>query len=194
MGKGSVQLFVNEQAPFSKRTVEYSQYDTFMSHKGDDTALAESVGDILYEGGLSAYLDKWDPRVDGDSPELETHLREVIRATPSIVAVVTEHTPLSWWVPFELGVARETESQISTFLSVDENSADVVRLPSYLKIWPILTSRPELRAWATALAGSRYQQVLGRTLFLEKSVEMSSNSYSLGGIERMMQSGKVQFV
>ena len=193
MGKESVQLFVNEQVPFSKRTVEYSQYDTFISHKGDDTALAESVGDILYEGGLCAYLDKWDSRADGDSPELETHLREVIRKTPSIVAVVTERTPLSWWVPFELGVARETESQIATFLSVDENSTDVLLLPSYLKIWPILTSRQELRGWATALSSSRYQGVLGRKLFLEKSVEMSSNSYSLGGIELMIQSGKVHF-
>ena len=194
MRKESVQLFVNEQAPFSKEIVDFSQYDTFISHKGDDTTLAEAVGDILHESGLSAYLDKWDSRADGDSPELETHLREVIRKTPSIVAVVTERTPLSWWVPFELGVARETESQIATFLSVDENSADVVLLPSYLRIWPILTSRQELHGWATALLGSRYQSVSRRSLFLEKSVEMSANSYNLGGIDRMIRTGKVHFL
>ena len=39
MGKESVQLFVNEQAPFSKEIVDFSQYDTFISHKGDDTTL-----------------------------------------------------------------------------------------------------------------------------------------------------------
>ena len=194
IGKESFQLFVNEQAPFSKGIVEFSEYDTFISHKGDDTPLAETVGDILYESGLSAYLDKWDSQADGDSPELETHIREVIRKTPSIVAVVTEHTPLSWWVPFELGVARETESQIATFLRVDENSSDVVILPSYLKVWPILTSRLELRGWAAALLSSRSRIGSGRSLFFQKSVEMSADSYNLGGIERMIESGKVHFI
>ena len=140
IGKQPARLYVNEQAPLLKSTIDYQQFDSFISHKGDDTEIAEEVGDILYENGLNAYLDLWDPEVDGDSPELEVHLREVIRETISLVAVVTEHTPTSWWVPFEVGVARETESQIATFLSVNELSRNVVDLPSYLMNWPIMTS------------------------------------------------------
>ena len=94
-GRQTFQLFVNEPAPFTQGSIDYRQYDIFISHKGDDTPLAEYAGGILYENGLSVYLDRWDPAVDGDSSELESHLREIIRETPSILAVVTEHTPMS---------------------------------------------------------------------------------------------------
>ena len=82
----------------------------------------------MYENGLNSYLDIWDPEEDGDSPELEVKLRETV----TLVAVVTEHTPTSWRVPFEVGVAREAESQIATFLSVNESSPNVVDLPGSL--------------------------------------------------------------
>ena len=107
--------------------------------------LPKEWGDLLHSWGLAGYLDRWDPAVDGDSVELEIHLRSVIRDTPCILAVVTENTPLSWWVPFELGVARETNSQIATFLLVIEDSGRQVDLPSYLRKWPILASGTELR-------------------------------------------------
>ena len=50
-----------------------------------------------------------------------------------LLAIVTENTPLSWWVPFEIGVARETDSLIATFLEVNRVSTVKVELPSYLK-------------------------------------------------------------
>ena len=192
-GRQTFQLFVNEPAPFTQGSIDYRQYDIFISHKGDDTPLAEYAGGILYENGLSVYLDRWDPAVDGDSSELESHLREIIRETPSILAVVTEHTPMSWWVPFELGVARETGSQIGTFLRVNEGTSNVVRLPSYLATWPILTSALELGAWASVLATAKYGSTSG-TVFSDQTVRMSAGSYSLGGITRLASSGKVRFV
>ena len=59
IGKQTSRLYVNEQAPLSKATIDYRQFDSFISHKGDDTDIAEEVGDILYENGLNAYLDRW---------------------------------------------------------------------------------------------------------------------------------------
>ena len=191
IGKQTSRLYVNEQAPLSKATIDYRQFDSFISHKGDDTDIAEEVGDILYENGLNAYLDRWDPEVDGDSLELEVHLRKLIRETISLVAVVTEHTPTSWWVPFEVGVARETESQIATFLSVNEFSRNVVDLPSYLMAWPIMTSDAELSAWATTLLELNRKGRLGGTILLEKAVQRAA---VLGGIERLVRLGKVRFV
>ena len=151
-GKSHPRIFLNEQARPDRRPFNFSKYHTFISHKGNDTNLAELVGSVLYQEGLSAYLDKWDPKVDGDSPELEEHIREIIRQTPSILAVVTKNTSMSWWVPFEIGVARETDSRIATFLFiVDQPNSATVELPSYLRTWPILASAEELKAWARAL-------------------------------------------
>ena len=192
-GRQTFQLFVNESAPFTQGSIDYREYDAFISHKGEDMTLAERAGGILYENGLSGYLDRWDPAVDGDSPELEAHLREIIRETASILAVVTENTPTSWWVPFELGVARETNSQIGTFLRVDERSDNVVHLPSYLTTWPILTSESELSEWASVLSVAKQHLASGRTIFSEQTVRMSAASYGNGGIDRLVSLGKVRF-
>ena len=194
VGKRPSELFVNEPAPPPVGRIDYGEYDTFISHKGDDINLAEQVGDALYEEGLTGYLDKWDPKVDGDSPELEIHIRQVIRETPSILAVVTEHTPMSWWVPFELGVARETGSQVATLLGIDEQDSRTVSLPSYLRNWPIIASQVELKQWARTLAASRHLPKQDRATLLEKSSQMSADSYGLNRVNRLVNAGKVRFV
>ncbi len=193
LGRRSRELFVNELGQVTHLGISYESFDTFISHKGDDMRLAEQVGDILNEKGVYGYLDKWDPEVDGDSPGLEIHIRDVIRETPSIIAVVTENTPLSWWVPFEIGVARETKSQIATFLWVNEYSSKVVVLPSYLKRWPILASNRELEMWAQELASSQSVNVGARSSRLEHAVNLSAGWGGGLRIDRLEQSGKVRF-
>ena len=193
IGKQDFQLYVDEPTPSSiRRNVNPRDYDVFISHKGDDMDLAEDIGDTLHSNGIQGYLDMWDPAVDGDSPELEDHLRNVIRFTPSILAVVTENTPLSWWVPYEIGVARETESQIATFLSVDELSSKIVELPSYLGKWPILTEKLELTTWARAITNSSGYSSGARSTYIEKSLQ---DEYPrVRGIDDLTMSGKVRFV
>ena len=174
--------------------LDYKQYDTFISHKGDDTGLAVSVGKALNGQGIRGYLDRWDMSVTGDSPELEVYIRKVIRDTPSILAVVTENTPLSWWVPFELGVARETSSQIATFLFVEGRSRNnnVVTLPSYLKNWPILASAAELVEWARDMEFSRQASPFGRSNFgyFQKSADSTIGTE----IDRLVSERRVRFV
>ena len=101
IAKQTFDLYVNEPPAIGRTPVSYEDYEVFISHKGDDTNLAETVGDHLSSRGVSAYLDRWDPAVDGDSDELEVHIRKVIEITDGILAVVTENTATSWWVPFE---------------------------------------------------------------------------------------------
>ena len=192
LGKQSAELYVNEPLSGAGGTIIYSNYDVFISHKGDDTDIAEIVGDVLYSIGVYGYLDRWDPKVDGDSSELEIHIRDVIRATPSILAVVTENTSMSWWVPFELGVARETNSKIATFLLTDGASGNVVFLPSYLKTWPILAAVAELKTWAKALENSRRAPFSSRTFYIEKA--MYEEAPGSREIDRLADSGKVRFV
>ena len=194
IGKQDFHLYVDEPAVIARRIVDLKEYDVFISHKGDDMALAEDIGEILYDNRVQSYLDRWDPAVDGDSPGLEEHIRNVIRDTPIILVVVTENTSLSWWVPFEIGVARETESQIATFLSVDETSGKTVELPSYLGKWPILARMTELRLWARAVASSsRTLPYKSRSTYIEKSME-DQFQYRSQRIDELTRQGKVRFV
>ena len=185
-------LSVNEASDPRARSLYVDQYDTFISHKGDDIDLAIRAGDTLYKCGLHGYLDVWDPKVDGDDPELEVHLRDVIRPSPSLLAVVSENTNLSWWVPFEIGVARETESVIASLLSVNENSPTTMLLPSYLRTWPILASFQELETWATDLAHSRH--IVAGNRMMTESVRMSAGLGADREIDRLTRTGKVRFV
>ena len=194
IGKQDFYLYVDEPAVIPRRIVDLKDYDVFLSHKGDDMSLAEDIGEILYDNGIQSYLDRWDPAVDGDSPGLEEHIRGVIRDTPIILAVVTENTSLSWWVPFEIGVARETESQIATFLSVDETSGKTVALPSYLGKWPILARMTELKPWANAVVGSsRNLSYRSRSAYIEKSMD-DQFQYRSQRINELTRQGKVRFV
>ena len=187
-GRRASQHFVEEPAPTGTLTISYSMYDVFISHKGEDKRIAESVGDALYRSGLSGYLDRWDPVVEGDSPELEIYLRSIIRETKTILAIVTENTPMSWWVPFEIGVARETDSQIATFLDIDRFSRTRIELPSYLKKWPILASIASLQMWARRLAGA---SVSGGPFYFAKGAPEGSDYTD--DIESLVRSGKVVF-
>ena len=180
--------FVGEPVPVGASTIAYSTYDVFISHKGEDTGIAESVGDALQRSGLSGYLDRWDPAVEGDSPELEIYLRSIIRETKAILAIVTENTPLSWWVPFEIGVARETASQIATFVEINTFSTTRIELPSYLKKWPILASTTSLQIWARRLAGASVSE--GRFYFAKEAPQGSDYADDIDSLVRL---GKVVF-
>ena len=169
-------------------TIAYSTYDVFISHKGEDIRIAESVGDALQRSGLSGYIDRWDPAVEGDSPELEIYLQSIIRETKTILAIVTENTPLSWWVPFEIGVARETDSQIATFLEVKRFSTARIEMPSYLKKWPILASTTGLQIWARRMAGASVFE--GRFYFAKEAPQ--GLDYA-DDINSLVRSGKVVF-
>ena len=188
-GREESTLFVNEPAPHGAGTVNYKDYDTFISHKGEDITIAERLGDEIYQCGLAPYLDRWDPQVDGDSPALEEYLRDVIRETPSILAVVTENTPTSWWVPFEIGVARETDSVVATFLWVDPRNGRRIRLPSYLQTWPILASTEELGNWAGKLATSKSRHYIQKSVLLE----MEANQPRYTTIDQLVSRGIVEF-
>ena len=193
-GQRLLNLYVNEYPGPNAGTTIFSDYDTFISHKGDDIRAARRVGDILYESGLQGYLDYWDPKVDGDSPELEIHLRQVIHDTPSMLAVVSERTTMSWWVPFEIGVARQTDSEIATYLLVDPTGRSTIELPSYLKTWPILASFDELSEWATAFAVSLRGTYRERSLYIEKAASMSAGHQYGMEIDRLERQGRVVFV
>ena len=187
-GRESHWLIVGEPVPIGTPTITYSTYDVFISHKGEDIRIAESVGDALQHSGLSGYLDRWDPAVEGDSPELEIYLRSIIRETRTILAIVTENTPLSWWVPFEIGVARETDSQIATYLEVNRFSTARIELPSYLKKWPILATTTSLQIWARRLASA---SVFGGRYYFAKEAPQGSDYAD--DIDSLVRSGKVVF-
>ena len=78
---------------------------TFISHQSSDRTTAEGLATTLSNHGYPCYVDTLDPDVDGDSPQLESYLRQEIGRCRGLMAIVSRATKASWWVPLEIGVA-----------------------------------------------------------------------------------------
>jgi hypothetical protein len=90
---------------------------------------------------IEVYLDSFDPDAK-DGPALCDYLRDRMKNCHGLMAVVTGKTIMSWWVPWEIGVATERDMPMATF------SYDHTAVPSYLRKWPYLTQLAEIDQYA----------------------------------------------
>ena len=116
--------------------------DVFVSHKSDDTDTAQEVAETIAKSGLTVYLDVLDSNIAGDEPELVDYINAIIGCCNSLIAVVSDNTVSSWWVPLEIGIAITKDLYLGTF------SRDTKQdFPSYLWKWPVLVDMYDLENW-----------------------------------------------
>lgn len=104
----------------------------FISHRTADDAKATSIAYRLRViHNINCYVDDLDPLTRTTKKITDLILSRIASCT-HILALVTDNTIGSWWVPFEVGVARQSERRISSY---DSSSKP---LPEYLDEWPVL--------------------------------------------------------
>ena len=140
----------------------------FISHQSRDSQVAEAIAQYLGTAGHDCYLDTMDPKLDGDNPYLEVHIRATIKDCLALLAVISPSTKDSWWVPLEIGVALEREKHIASYLLTKKD------LPSYLWHWPAFESNDNLIKWANQTNFRTPQQANEAWRSLSLSVRMSS--------------------
>jgi hypothetical protein len=114
----------------------------FISHKQEDAVVATRIGAELRSNGVDAYLDTIDTQLGKDGPDLADYIRDQLAQCTQLLAVISPRTKLSWWVPWEIGVATEKERPQASYI------ADEAEIPSYLIKWPYLRSMAEVTAYA----------------------------------------------
>lgn len=122
----------------------------FISHQQADSLAATWVAQRLHTHRIDTYLDVIDPTIAGNGEALAAYVRTQLGKCTQLLAVVSSATSLSWWVPWEIGIATEKDFPLATYL----NDAS---LPDYLKKWPVLRNARDLDAYAEA---SKAAQVL----------------------------------
>jgi hypothetical protein len=132
--------------------------NVFISHKKEDDRIASAVADRLRRKQVSFYLDTFDPLALSRGDELGEHLRRVMGACTHLMAVVTQQTKDSWWVPWEIGIATEKDFPISTY------AGEQCELPTYLKKWPYLPRLDDVDVWTDASRSAEQQVVRTKTL------------------------------
>lgn len=115
----------------------------FLSHQQTDSALALNIqGHLKTKHDIDCYLDVIDPKFD-NGEDIAAHVRTELNKCTQLLAVVSDATKASWWVPWEIGVATEKDFPLATF-------GGNVDLPEYLKKWPYLKSISDLDKYAEA--------------------------------------------
>lgn len=114
----------------------------FISHTTADDGIAKQVYDRLTKWhGITCYIDDLDRM--GATTNVTGLVVRRLKDCTNLLALVTQNTKFSWWVPFEVGVAREAPRVITSFTNLDQHA-----LPEYLKEWPVLRGETAIDTFA----------------------------------------------
>lgn len=142
----------------------------FISHRTADDALAQTVYNRLkFTHGISCYIDNVDALVNKMSQrDLTSYIVKKLNECTNLMAIVTANTQGSWWVPFEIGVARQAPRIITSYFQ-GQSSA----LPEYLQEWPVLTKEQEIDSYAVVY---KQQSQAKRQIILEKRASFTDSA------------------
>ena len=153
----------------------------FISHKHDDEYMARKVYNrVKLQHGYDAYMAAVDEEHLKDNQELAKTLLDRISECQRIIAVISDHTKLSWWVPWEIGIGYAKKYNMASYIEYYKDSLD---LPSYIDDWPILTDLDSVDKYCNlsrhSAAGDsqRVQLMEGRTVVKSQIPLMSSDEF-----------------
>lgn len=129
----------------------------FISYRHMDRAYAVKINTRLMQANIKTYLDVLDPESQTTDDITGVITRNISECT-HLLAVVSEKTALSWWVPFEIGEATITSRRICSF------KTGPAELPLYLDKWPKLTNDRDIEFFIDAY---RNEATLKRSMSLE---------------------------
>lgn len=114
----------------------------FISHRTADDNVAQRIAQRLVRvHNILCYVDDFDPFTKKPGGITELVLDRIGRCT-HLLALITDNTIGSWWVPFEIGVARQSDRRIASYDSSTKS------LPEYLQEWPIVSGEGAIDKFA----------------------------------------------
>lgn len=116
---------------------------------------------------IESYLDVIDPSIRRGE-DLAKHIQTELGKCTQLLAVVSERTKESWWVPWEIGVATEKDYPLATFSG--GNSLP----PEYLRKWPYLRTLTDLDHYAAASKTGQRVLMHKRATLNESTARMAS--------------------
>lgn len=116
----------------------------FISHKDKDSRKAVEIHNFLKRYGISSYVDVLDGSTRTTDNITDTITKRMNMCT-HLIAVMSNETVKSWWVPFEVGEATFGLRRISSY-----DMGCGYQFPEYLKKWPVMSKQSHLEAFVTA--------------------------------------------
>lgn len=143
----------------------------FLSHQSRDADSAKFVAvHLRVNHGIECYLDVIDPYINRPGEDLADHIRSQMGACTQLLAVVSDQTKASQWVPWEIGVATEKQFPLATF------STDGMKPPEFLQKWPYLRSLTDLDRYAAASKEAERTFVRKRSATFSETASRASST------------------
>ncbi|WP_430250434.1 toll/interleukin-1 receptor domain-containing protein [Neorhizobium sp. DAR64860/K0K1] len=143
----------------------------FLSHQSADATTAAYVARRLKNlHDIDSYLDVIDPYIGRPGEDLAAHIRAQMGKCTQLLAVVSEATKASQWVPWEIGVATEKDYPLATY------AAGNALPPEFLRNWPYMRTDAHLDQYAMASKMARDTFVRKRSASLSESVARGSST------------------
>jgi hypothetical protein len=154
----------------------------FISHRTADDRLAKQVAYRLKQNHkIDCYIDDIDAetrRLRGTAG-ITALLVQRLNSCTNLLAIVTANTEGSWWVPFEIGVARQAPRVITSFTDQEDSS-----LPEYLLEWPRLRGEAAIDTFAALY---KRQQALLNEQVIEKRATASQQVSTVDQFHRSLK-------
>lgn len=129
----------------------------FISHKDTDHRIAEKVARRVRSNSLQVYLDSVDSTLLRDESDLADQLLKRLDECQQLIAVLSNETAESWWVPWEIGVGSEKGFRMASY--TERN----VYIPEYLERWPVLHSDEDVDLYCDL--SKKGDQAIGQRTF-----------------------------
>ncbi|WP_223520154.1 toll/interleukin-1 receptor domain-containing protein [Pseudomonas sp. GL-B-19] len=139
----------------------------FISYRHTDRAHAMAINTRLTQANIKTYLDVLDAESQ-TTEDITTVITRNITECTHLMAVVSEQTAQSWWVPFEIGEATISNRRICSY------KIGPSALPLYLDKWPKLSGENDINFFIDAY---REELVSKRSIGLESFSESVRGTY-----------------
>ncbi|MGF6397040.1 hypothetical protein ABH905_000706 [Pseudomonas frederiksbergensis] len=137
----------------------------FISYRHTDRVQAMAINARLKQANIKTYLDVLDTESQQTDDITAVITRNITECT-HLLAVVSQETAMSWWVPFEIGEATISDRRICSY------KIGPSALPLYLDKWPKLSGDTDLDFFIDAYH---------KEAMLERSTGIESFSESIRG-------------
>lgn len=148
----------------------------FISHRLKDQKAASLIKDYLAVYNVDSFVSLYAPKRD-DQFDVVKWIVNKLNECSHVIALISENTQGSMWVPFELGMAYKANKGIGTFL------LNKIEIPEYLEAFPIMNSTDDLDSFIELYFNDRS---------LSESLHKSIRNASAGGAEKFIENLKVK--
>lgn len=136
----------------------------FISYRHTDRTQAMAINLRLTQANIKTYLDVLDAESQSTDDITSVITRNITECT-HLLAVVSEKTAQSWWVPFEIGEATISNRRICSF------KTGVSELPEYLDKWPKMTKATDVELF---IESYKNEQISKRSMAFDSVVSNES--------------------